>query len=298
MAQATIERSAQRPTGRARRRARLNLGRLSLRATALLYLGLFILMPVVAIVDAGFSDGLGNLQAALATPAAWNALKLTLLMAVLTAMINAVMGTLLAYVLVRVPFPGRNLLSTVVDLPFAVPTLVAGVMLVALYGPNSTVGGWLEDRGIQVIFAPLGILLALLFVTLPLVVRNVQPVLIELDPAEEEAARVLGAGRWTTFRRVMFPALRPAIAAGALLAFARGLGEFGAVVIVSGNIPNKTLTAPVFIFQLSNPANVSPDGRVGADLAAAVSAVIFGLSFIIVLITEKLVAHRSESFLE
>jgi len=298
LAQATIERSAQRPTGRARRRARLNLGRLSLRATALLYLGLFILMPVVAIVDAGFSDGLGNLQAALATPAAWNALKLTLLMAVLTAMINAVMGTLLAYVLVRVPFPGRNLLSTVVDLPFAVPTLVAGVMLVALYGPNSTVGGWLEDRGIQVIFAPLGILLALLFVTLPLVVRNVQPVLIELDPAEEEAARVLGAGRWTTFRRVMFPALRPAIAAGALLAFARGLGEFGAVVIVSGNIPNKTLTAPVFIFQLSNPANVSPDGRVGADLAAAVSAVIFGLSFIIVLITEKLVAHRSESFLE
>lgn len=181
-----------------------------------------------------------------------------------------------------------------VDLPFAVPTLVAGVMLVALYGPNSVVGGWFEDHGIHIIFAPLGILLALLFVTLPLVVRSVQPVLLELDPAEEEAARVLGAGRWTTFRKVMFPALRPAIAAGALLAFARSLGEFGAIGFVSGNIPNKTLMASVLISQLINPTNYGGSG--GPDKAAAVSALLFGFAFLLVLVTEKLVSRRSEWF--
>jgi sulfate/thiosulfate transport system permease protein len=138
----------------------------------------------------------------------------------------------------------------------------------------------------------LGILLALLFVTLPLVVRSVQPVLLELDPAEEEAARVLGAGRWTTFRRVMFPALRPAIAAGCLLAFARSLGEFGAIVIVSGNRVNDTLTAPVFISQLLQPAHYGSKG--GPDAAAAVSAVLFGLAFVIVLVTEKLVSLGKE----
>ena len=203
MAQATIERAAtdRPPSGRARRQPGAALGRWSLRGVAFLYLGLFIVLPVIAIIDRGFSDGFGNLSEALGSFGAWNAIKLTLIMATLTAVINGVLGTLLAYVLVRVRFPGRGLLSTIVDLPFAVPTLVAGVMLVALYGPNSAVGGWFEDHGIQIIFAPLGILLALLFVTLPLVVRSVQPVLLELDPAEEEAARVLGAGRWTTFRR-------------------------------------------------------------------------------------------------
>ena len=260
---------------------------MSLRAVAFLYLGLFIVLPVIAIIDRGFSDGLGNLSDALGSFGAWNAIKLTLIMATLTAVINGILGTLLAYVLVRVRFPGRGLLSTIVDLPFAVPTLVAGVMLVALYGPNSAVGGWFEDHGIHIIFAPLGILLALLFVTLPLVVRSVQPVLLELDPAEEEAARVLGAGRWTTFRKVMLPALRPAIAAGALLTFARSLGEFGAIVFVSGNIPNKTLTAPVLITQLilANPAQ-----------AAAVSALLFGISFLLVLATEKLLSRHSEVF--
>ena len=289
MAQATIERATTErpPSGRARRQPGAALGRLSLRAVAFIYLGLFIVLPVIAIIDRGFSDGLGDLSDALGSFGAWNAIKLTLIMATLTAVINGILGTLLAYVLVRVRFPGRGLLSTIVDLPFAVPTLVAGVMLVALYGPNSAVGGWFEDHGVHIIFAPLGILLALLFVTLPLVVRSVQPVLLELDPAEEEAARVLGAGRWTTFRKVMLPALRPAIAAGALLTFARSLGEFGAIVFVSGNIPNKTLTAPVLITQLilANPAQ-----------AAAVSALLFGISFLLVLATEKLLSRHSEVF--
>jgi sulfate transport system permease protein len=274
-------------SGRTRRPRSALLGRWSLRGVAFLYLGLFILLPVIAILDRGFSDGLTSLRDAMASFGAWNAIRLTLIMAAFTAIINGVFGTLLAYVFVRIRFPGRDLLSTVVDVPFAVPTLVAGVMLVALYGPNSVIGGWFERHGIHIIFAPIGILLALLFVTLPLVVRSVQPVLLELDPAEEEAARVLGAGRLTTFRKVMFPAMRPAIAAGILLAFARSLGEFGAIVFVSGNIPNKTLTAPVFISQL---ILTSP------EQAAAVSAMLFCFSFLLVLVTEKLVAQRSEAF--
>jgi sulfate transport system permease protein len=287
VAQGTIDEATKRPGGRARQQPGAALGRWSLRGVAFLYLGLFILLPVAAILERGFAGGLTNLRDALGSFGAWNAIRLTLTMAALTAIINGILGTLLAYVLVRVRFPGRGLLSTIVDLPFAVPTLVAGVMLVALYGPNSAVGGWFEDHGIHIVFAPLGILLALLFVTLPLVVRSVQPVLLELDPAEEEAARVLGAGRWTTFRKVMFPALRPAIAAGALLTFARSLGEFGAIVFVSGNIPNKTLTAPVLISQL---ILASP------PQAAAVSAVLFGLAFLLVLVTEKLLSRHSEVF--
>jgi sulfate transport system permease protein len=187
-------------------------------------------------------------------------------------------------VLVRFKFPGKGALGAIVDMPFAVPTLVTGVMLVALYGPNAPVGRFLENLGIHVIFAPLGILLALLFVTLPLVVRTIEPVLLELDRAEEEAAQVLGATGWTTFRKVVFPAIRPALSAGLLLTFARAIGEFGSIVVVSGNIPNHTLTAPVFIFQLAS--------QFKPEEAAAVAAVLFAMSFALVLITERLVKRR------
>src|ERR687887_404273 len=282
MAQATLPRTR----GRARRESGATLGRWSLRGVAVLYLGLMVLLPVAAILQSGFAHGLTDLRSALSSFGAWEAIRLTLFMAAITAVINSALGTLLAYVLVRVPFPGRGLLSTIVDLPFAVPTLVAGVMLRALYGPNAPLGKFFADHGVQIIFTQLGILLALLFVTLPLVVRSVQPVLLELDPAEEEASRVLGAGRWATFRRVMLPALLPAIAAGALLTFARSLGEFGPVVILSGNIPKRTLTAPVFIFQLTSQFKYAQ--------AAAVSSLLFALSFVLVLATERLVSHRSE----
>ena len=255
---------------------------------AFLYLGLLIVLPIAAIIQSGFSHGLSDLRSALASFGAWQAIRLTLFMAAITAVINGVLGTLLAYVLVRTAFPGRGVLATIVDLPFAVPTLVAGVMLRALFGPSSPIGSFLAAHGVHVIFAQLGILLALLFVTLPLVVRTVQPVLIEMDPGEEEAARVLGAGRWTTFRKVMLPALLPAIAAGGLLVFARCLGEFGAIVIVSGNITGRTLTAPVFIFQLVSQFRYAQ--------AAAVSALLFGLAFVLVLITERLVARGSRGF--
>lgn len=276
-------------------RARSNPGasaRWFLRGTAFLYLGLFVLLPLAVILERGYGDGLTNLRDALGTFGAWNAIRLTVVMALVTAIVNGVFGTLLAYVLVRIQFPGREIVSAIVDLPFAIPTLVAGVMLVALYGPSSVVGGWFEEHGFKIIFAPPGILLALLFVTLPLVVRSVQPVLSELDREEEEAANTLGAGGWTTFRKIVLPALRPAIVAGSLLVFARSLGEFGAIVFVSGNIPNKTLTAPVFIQQLLSPSSYGATN--GPEQAAAIAAVLFGFAFVVVLITEKLISGRLE----
>jgi sulfate transport system permease protein len=270
---------------RARVVARRTGARWALRGTAILYLGLMVAVPAIAVVAKGFGNGTVDLADALDVFGARAALVLTVEMATATAVINVAFGTLLAYVIVRYRFPGRSAISTIVDLPFAIPTLVTGVMLVALYGPNAPIGAFLARHGVHVVFAQLGILLALLFVTLPLVVRTVQPVLQELDEAEEEAARVLGASRWTTFRSVILPAIRAGIVAGGLLAFARALGEFGAVVIISGNLPNKTLTAPVLISQLIqvNPAQ-----------AAALSTLLFALSFVLVIVTERLTGGRRE----
>jgi sulfate transport system permease protein len=265
---------------------RSGLGRLGLRGAALIYLGGMIALPLSAVITKGFAHGLDSFRSAMAAPGAVSAIRLTIITALAAAFVNAVFGTLLSYVLVRYRFPGRGVLSAVVDLPFAIPTLVTGVMLVALYGPASPVGGWLEAHGVHIVFAPLGVLLALLFVTLPFVVRTVQPVLSELDVAQEEAAEVLGASRLRTFIQIVLPALRPAIAAGTLLSFARALGEFGSIVIVSGNITNHTLTAPVFIFQLAS--------QFRSDEAAAVSAVLFAMSFTLVLVTYRLAGNRGE----
>ena len=280
--------AVRRPTLRALPQgARAATGRYGLRAVAILYLGAMIALPLAAVASKGFGRGLESLSSAMASPGAVAALRLTLITALAAAIINAIFGTILAFVLVRYRFPGRSLLSAVVDMPFAIPTLVTGVMLVALYGPASPVGQWLAERGIEIAFAPLGILLALMFITLPFVVRSVQPVLSELDQAEEEAAYVLGANGWTTFRKVIFPALRPAITAGGLLSFARGIGEFGSIVIISGNITGKTLTAPVFIFQLAS--------QFRPEEAAAVSTVLFAMSFTLVLITYRLIKRRGDT---
>lgn len=274
--------------GRVTKVARLGrdfkLGKWSLRAAAITYLLGAIALPLIAIASNGFGDGLVHLRAAMATQGAWDAIGLTVFLAAICALINGIFGTLLAYVLVRYRFPGRGILSAIVDVPLAIPTLVTGVMLLALYGPASPLGGTLANLGIKVAFAPLGILLALLFVTLPFVVRTVQPVLTELDAAEEEAAESLGASGWTTFRRVVLPALRPGIAAGMLLAFARALGEFGSVAVIAGNISGKTLTAPFFIFQLNN--------QFRPEDAAAVATLLFLTSFVVVLLTERLLRRK------
>jgi len=265
-------------------RSAARLRRLSLRGIAILYLGGMIALPVVAILTKGFGDGFGSLTHALAAPGAMAAVRLTLVTAAITALINAVMGTTLAFVLVRYRFIGRGILSAVVDLPIAIPTLVTGVMLRAIYGPGAPIGAFLERHGVKVIFAPIGIEIALLVITLPFVLRTVQPVLLELDPAEEEASRTLGAGGWKTFRRVVLPSLLPAIAAGALLSFARACGEFGSIVLVSGNRIGHTLTAPVYIFQLTSQFRF-PE-------AAAVASVLFSISFVMVLITSRLLRRK------
>jgi sulfate transport system permease protein len=262
------------------------LGRWGLRGSALLYLGAMIALPLAAVLTKGFANGSASLRAALAAPGATAAIKLTLLTSAVAALVNALFGTMLAHALVRYRFPGRTLLSGIIDLPFAIPTLVTGVMVVAIYGPGAPIGGWLGDRGLQVAFTPLGILVALLIITLPFVVRTVQPVLAALDEAEEEAAFVLGASSWTAFRRVVLPALMPAIAAGTLLSFARAIGEFGSIVIVSANLTGRTLTAPVFIFQLAS--------QFKPDQAAAISTVMFTFSFFLVLITYRLIGRRGE----
>jgi sulfate transport system permease protein len=205
---------------------------------------------------------------AVTAPQAVAALKLTLLISILVAAVNAVAGTLVAWVLVRDRFRGKAAINALIDLPFALPTIVAGITLLALYGPNGLVG-------VNVVGTRWAIALALLFVTLPFVVRSVQPVLMEVDREMEEAAVSLGAGSATVFRRIVLPNLLPAILSGAALGFARAVGEFGSVVLIAGNLPFKTEVASVFIF-----------GRIESDAvtsAAAVSVVLLALSLLVLL---------------
>jgi len=253
---------------------------LLLRTLVVLYLAVLIVLPLAALATAGVADGPAGIWRAVAAPLAADALARTLWTAALMAAATAIMGTVTAWVLCRYRFPGRTLLATLVDLPFAIPTLVAGVMIVLLFGPQEPIGARLDARGFPVVFAPPGIVLALLFITLPFVVRAVEPVLLELDPEEEAAAQTLGAGPWTTFRRVLLPSLFPAIAYGTVQAFARGLAEFGSIVVVSGNIPFRTLTAPVQVF-----AEVEA-GRTAA--AAAFSLVLLALALGLALIARLL----------
>ncbi|HET9533038.1 MAG TPA: sulfate ABC transporter permease subunit CysT [Blastocatellia bacterium] len=250
-------------------------GRWGLRSAALAYLGLMIILPLAAIFERGLKDGLSMFWFEITGPIAFAALRLTLTTAVAATVINVLMGTLTAYVLVRYDFPGCGLLNGLVDMPFAIPTLVTGVMLVVLYGPQGTLGSLLEAQGIQVIFAAPGIVLALLLVTYPFVVRAVQPVLMEMHKDQEEAAYTLGASRWVTFYRIVLPAISPAIVTGALLTFARAIGEFGSIVIVAGNIPGRTLTAPVHVFGQIESENVRG--------ASAMSILLLALSFILML---------------
>jgi len=253
---------------------------LGARVGVVLYLLFLVLIPLAAIVERGFAGGVGGIWHAVVSPMAAHALVLTLWTAALMAVVNAVMGTATAWILVRHPFPGSRFLATLVDLPFAIPTLVAGIMLVTLFGPQTALGGWLTVHGVPIVFATPGIILALLFITMPLVVRAVEPVLIELDPAEEEAAATLGAKPWTTFFRVVLPPILPAVASGTIQCFARAVAEFGSVVVVSGNIPGKTLTAPVYIF-----------GEVEGDrpvVAAAVSVVLLLVAVGLLLATRVL----------
>lgn len=219
-----------------------------LRSATLSYLAVMVVLPLVALGYEAATPGSAAFWKAVTNPFAWHALKLTFATAGVMVLINAVTGTATAWVLVRYPFPGRGIMNALIDLPFAVPTVVTGLMLVALYGPSSVLGVMLGRVGFDVIYQQPGIVLALLFVTYPFVIRSVQPVLLEMDRAEEEAAATLGADAFTTFRRVTLPTLRPAILTGTALSFSRALGEFGSVVMVAGNRPLETKTGPMYIF--------------------------------------------------
>jgi sulfate transport system permease protein len=219
-----------------------------LRSLSFFYIGLLLLLPIIAICSEAFKGGMTDLWTNITSPQALYSLKLTILTAALMVILNVVTGIATAWVLVRYNFPLKNLMNALIDLPFAIPTVVTGIMLVALYGPNSLIGSFLGRRGIEVIFAKPGIILALLYVSFPFVVRAVQPVLHEMEKEMEEAAITLGAGPFTVFRRIVLPTLMPAVLTGAALSFSRAIGEFGSIVIVSGNIPFKTQVASVYIY--------------------------------------------------
>jgi sulfate/thiosulfate transport system permease protein len=223
---------------------------------ALGYLSVVVLIPLAALVAKGAHGGWHHFWQVAWNPESRAALELTLGLAGAVVGVNAIMGTALAWTLVRDEFTGKRVVDALIDLPFALPTIVAGLTLLALYGPT---GG----LGVDVAYTRWGVLMALLFVTLPFVVRTVQPVLLELDREMEEAAVSLGAGQVTVFRRVVFPHLLPALLSGAALAFARAVGEFGAVVLIAGNIPFKTEVASLYVFQ-----HISSDDTTGASALA------------------------------
>ena len=224
------------------------LTQVALRSTAIGYIFLLILLPLLIIGEQSLANGLGRFLNDISQPQAGAALVLTLEAAALTTIINALFGALSAIVLVRYSFPGRWFLNALVDLPFAIPTLVAGLMIAALYGTTSNLGSWLKQGGIEVIYAKPGIILAMLFVTMPFTIRALQPVLMELERDQEEAAYTLGASPWTTFWRVTVPAILPGLLTGVFLTFVRALGEFGSIVIVAGNIPMKTQVEAVYVY--------------------------------------------------
>ena len=231
-----------------------------------LFLSVMVALPIAALVWASTDEGWSGFWDAVSAPQAVAALKLTLGMSLLVSLLNAVLGTITAWVLIRDDFRGTSVMNAIIDLPFALPTIVAGLTLLALYGPSSPVG-------IDVAYTKTAIALALMFVTLPFVVRTVQPVLQELDREMEQAAKSLGASEPVTFRRVIFPNILPGILSGVALAFAKAVGEFGSLVIITGNLPFKTEVSSVYIFGRIE----SGDGTAAAATAVVLLLISFGV---------------------
>lgn len=266
------------PAIAAPRRASALRGSLLTRGLITGYLSLIVLIPLAAVAGRSFQDGWGTFWATVTDAEALAALEFSLLSSLVVVAINAVVGTLIAWVLVRDSFRGKELVNSLIDLPFALPTIVAGLTLLTLYGPTSPVG-------INVAYTRAGVGLALLFVTLPFVVRAVQPVLLALDREAEEAAASLGASRRATFRRIVLPALLPAILSGVALGFARAIGEFGSVVLISGNIPFQTEVASVHVF-----GRIESDDVTGA---AAISVVLLLLSLLVLVLINAFTRWRT-----
>lgn len=268
------------PTPR-RRTPRRRAGRVTRPLTVgvvMLWLSIIVLLPLAAITVASLEGGPGAFWAAITEPAALATLRVTAGISAVVALVNAVMGTIIAWVLVRDSFPGKKIVDALIDLPFALPTIVASIVLLSLYGPHSPVGLHLNATR-------WGVGIALAFVTLPFVVRAVQPVLIEVDREAEQAAASLGASNWTTFRRILLPAIAPAILSGTGLAFARAIGEYGSVVLIGGNIPRETQVASQYIQQ-----QIEIDRQLNA---AAVSVVLLLIAFAVLIIL-RVVAARTQ----
>ena len=234
------------------------------------FLTLIVVLPIAALVGQSTKDGSHGFWHAVTAPEAVSALELTLGAAVVVAFLNAVLGTITAWVLVRDDFRGKTLVNAIIDLPFALPTIVAGLTLIALYGSRSPVG-------INVAYTRTAIVLALLFVTLPFVVRTVQPVLQELEREMEEAAASLGASEATVFRRIVFPNILPGILSGVAMAFAKAVGEFGSLVIITGNLPFKTEVSSVYIFGQLQSGNTSGAAAVSVVLLVISLGVLLGI---------------------
>jgi sulfate transport system permease protein len=245
-------------------------GRIGLRSVAVGYLAVLLIIPVIVIVAKAFEDGAGHVFDTLTTPEAQHAFWLTLVMIAVAIPINTVFGIACALVLVRHDFRGKALINGLIDLPFAISPVVIGLALVLVYGSlDGWIGAWLFEQGIRVIFTPVGMVLATMFVSLPFVVREIEPVLREIGDDQEQAARTLGANGWQTFWRITLPSIRWGLTYGVVLATARALGEFGAVSIVSGRISGETETLPLFVQKQFETFNTS-----GAYAAALVLALI------------------------
>jgi sulfate transport system permease protein len=238
-----------------------------------MYLSLLVVLPVAAVLARAAQGGLGGFWSEVSAPEARSAIELTLAVSAVVVLVNAIFGTLIAWVLVREELPGKRVVNALIDLPFALPTVVAGVVLLALYGKGGPLG-------IDVAYTRAAVALALLFVTLPFVVRSVQPVLLELDGQAEQAAASLGAGALTVFRRIVLPALTPAILSGAALSFARAVGEFGSVVLISGNLPFKTETGPVYIFNQVQNDNLAGAAAVSVALLLCALGVLTAMTLL------------------
>ncbi|MDI9900367.1 sulfate ABC transporter permease subunit CysT [Rhodococcus sp. IEGM 1409] len=254
------------PVARRRKLARVtgSVGPLGI-GVATLWLSVIVLLPLAALTATAFDEGISGFWDAVTAPVALASLRVTLFVSVIVALLNVVMGTIIAWVLVRDDFPGKRIVNSMIDLPFALPTIVASIVLLSLYGPQSPID-------IHLNATQPGLIVALAFVTLPFVVRSVQPVLMEVDREVEEAAASLGASNWTIFRSVVLPTLAPAVISGAGLAFARAIGEYGSVVLIGGNIPRVTQMTSQYIQQqieIDRPTN-----------AAAVSVALLAIAFV------------------
>jgi len=239
------------------------------------YLGLIVLVPLSALFLRTSSMGWDKFWHAVTEPRVTASYKLTFGASLIAALVNAVVGFIIAWSLVRYRFPGRKIVDALVDLPFALPTAVSGIALTAVYAKNGWIGQWLEPLGIKAAFSPLGVTIALTFIGLPFVVRTLQPAIEELDAESEEAAASLGASRWQAFARVIFPSILPSLLTGFALAFARAIGEYGSVVFISGNMPHKTeITSLLIITKLEQYDYAG---------ATAIAVVMLSASFVLLL---------------